>query len=119
MPNALYLDDEDVVSPAVGFAADGFTVFGSVIGESDVTRKVRSSYRLKAGDRPTGEGHPGGRYDGTYRDDFEFVEGPGFLDECNGRTAEGQYRYHLRDGYPYGIGCFRDTPDSSFIKRNG
>lgn len=119
LPNALYREDSDTGSPVVGFAADGFPIYGSVIDEGDGVRNAQSSYRLKTGARPTGDGQPGGDYNGTYRDDYEFVEGLGVLDECNGRMLEGQYRYHLTDSYPYVIGCFRGQPDSSFIKRNG
>ena len=37
---------------------------------------------LRAGSRPIG---PGGPYDGTFREDWECVDGYGDLDRCNGR----------------------------------
>ena len=72
---------------------------------------------MKSGTRPTGEGEPGGTYDGTYRDDYEYVEGSGDLDECNGTTLNGVYGYYITDGFPYIMSCFKGTPDPSFLKR--
>ena len=115
-PNALYSSDEAVVSPVVGFAADGFPIFGSFIEENGNLREVRSSYRLKSGARPTGPDNPGGSYDGTFRDDYEFVSGLGDLDECNGMMVNGSYRYYITEAFPYVLGCYSGTPDPSFEK---
>jgi len=54
-------------------------------------RPATSSYRLKSGERPTGAGDPGGSYDGTYRDDYEYVAGQGDLDACNGMSVNGRH----------------------------
>jgi len=115
-PNALFSSTEVKASPVVGFAADGFPIFGSYIDDGDAIRKAQSSYRLKSGARPSGEGQPGGEYDGTYRDDYEFIAGLGDLDECNGMSLDGDYRYYITDEYPYVLGCFSGTPDESFSK---
>ena len=115
-PNALF--DSTGVSPLVGFAADGFPIFGSYIEDDGTVRRVQSSYRLKAGNRPSGEGDPGGAYDGTFRDDYEYVAGLGDLDECNGMTVDGVYGYYVIDEFPYVMACFKGTPDDSFFKGN-
>ena len=43
-------------SPVIGFAADGFPIFGSYINDYGTIRKARSSYQLKTGKRPGGPG---------------------------------------------------------------
>ena len=115
-PNALFSATEVVESPVVGFAADGFPIYGSYINDNGSVRKVLSSYRLKSGERPSGSGQPGGFYDGTFRDDYEFIAGAGDLDACNGMVVEGSYRYYITDEFPYVLGCFSGTPDDSFYK---
>ncbi len=115
-PNALFDQSGSVVSPVIGFAADGFPIYGSYIEDGGTVRKIESSYQLKAGQRPSGDGEPGGSYDGAFRDDYEYLEGSGDLDECNGMTINGQYGYFVTDQYPYIVGCFKGTIDDSFRK---
>ena len=100
----------------IGFAADGYPIFGPYFDDNGVFRQATSSYSLRSGNRPTGTGNPGGTYDGTYIDDYEYIAGQGDLDACNGMTVNGQYGYYVSDGYPYIIGCFTGTPDASFDK---
>ena len=111
----------------VGFAADGFPIYTSYghTNPKDATsplKKLRSSYRLKKGNRPGG---PSGTYDGRFTEDFEYVQGSGDLDECNGRfgvTPEypcGIYHYYITEEFPYISRLFRGTPDPSFEKRGG
>ena len=104
-------------SPVIGFAADGFPIYGSYFLDSGsgMVRKALSGYTLKAGTRPTGPGNPGGTYDGSYRDDWEFTDA-GDLDECNGMTVDSQYGYYVTDTFPWIIGCFTGTPHTSFNK---
>jgi arylsulfatase A-like enzyme len=118
-PNALFEPDGSVESPVIGFAADGFPIFGPWILDNGETREVRSSYRLKAGERPAGGGSPGGQYDGQFRDDYEYVSGSGDLDECNGMTLDGVYGYYVTQEFPYMLTCFKGAPDASFRKRQG
>ena len=118
-PNALYDAAGDSPSPVVGFAADGFPIYGSLITDDSAVRSVTSSYRLKSGSRPSGAGYPGGQYDGAFRDDFEYVPGLGDLDECNGMTVDGQYGYYITDTYPWLLACFKGTPHESFRKSRG
>jgi len=106
----------DSESGVIGFAADGFPIYGPYIVENGVRRKVVSSYRLKSGNRPIGSDIPQGAYDGQFRDDYDYVDGHGDLDQCNGMMRDGTYGYYISDGYPYIIGCFQGTPDPSFNK---
>ena len=115
-PNALFEDSGANESPVVGFAADGFPIYGSYFNDGSEVRAARSSYQLKTGRRPNSEGNPGGIPDGTYRDDYEFVEGVGDLDECNGMVVNGTYGYYMTDEFPYILSCFRGTPNESFFK---
>ncbi|WP_202966672.1 YHYH protein [Cellvibrio sp. OA-2007] len=103
-------------SPLVGFAADGYPIYGPYINKNGVLRKAVPSYRLKSGARPSGNGNPGGTYNGQFRDDYEYVAGLGDLDECNGMLHNGVYGYYITDGFPYIVKCFKGTPDSSFNK---
>ena len=118
-PKALFDFSTAIVSPVVGFAADGFPIFGSYFDDAGLVRKAESSYQLKTGLRPDGNEDPGGSYDGTYRDDYEFMEGSGDLDECNGMTVDGVYGYYIIDEFPYLLACFMGTPDASFSKASG
>ncbi|WP_111980228.1 YHYH protein [Algibacillus agarilyticus] len=115
-PNAFYTSDDLTESPVIGFAADGFPIFGPNFNDNGVIRKAKPSYELKAGSRPAGNGEPGGTYDGTFRDDWQYTAGLGDLDACNGMTLNGVYGYYITDSYPYIIGCYTGTPDESFRK---
>ena len=75
----------------IGWAADGFEIHY-------VGSEARSSYMLRTGTRPTA---PGGTFDGTYNQDFEYVRGLGNLDQCNGAEMNGRYVYFASDTYPY------------------
>ena len=116
-PNALFPQNAEFESPLVGFAADGFPIFGSYFKDSSgMIRTAKSSYGLRSGARPATVGSPGGNYDGTYRDDYQFLDGSGDLDECNGMTHSGQYGYYITNSYPWVLNCFQGTPDPSFQK---
>ena len=116
-PVALFYTDTAIVSPVIGFAADGFPVYGSYFDDNGTIRKATSSYQLKQGARATVSGvNPGGSYDGQFIDDYEYVQGKGDLDECNGMTQNGSYGYYVTDSYPWVMGCFTGTPDDSFKK---
>lgn len=117
-PNALFLDHEhEEASPVIGFAADGFPVFGTFFrdGSGDI-RAARSGYELKTQPRPAPPDGPGGMPDGTYLADYEFTGG-GDLDECNGMEVDGQYGYYVTTTYPWVLNCFRGWPNVSFRKR--
>jgi len=97
----------------IGYAADGFPIYTP-------TSEDRPGYRLKSGDRPGGSQGPGGTYDGTYTQDYEFSPEAGTLDEANGRTGttpeypEGTYFYVATEEFPFYPRKLKGTPDSSF-----
>ncbi|QDV25773.1 YHYH protein [Aureliella helgolandensis] len=111
-------------SPLVGWAADGFPIY-AVYGyskpddASSRVQKLTSSYQLKEGNRPGGDA-PGGKYDGTFVRDYEFVAGSGDLDECNGRQCftpefpEGTYAYFMTEQWPVVPRNYRGTPSNDF-----
>ena len=112
----------------IGYAADGFPVYGpwgyrNPHDAHSGIKILRSGYRIKTGWRPRPPHGPGGRYDGKYAGDFEFVPGIGDLDKANGRygvTPEyprGTYYYVITENYPFIPRYFRGTPDRSFFKR--
>lgn len=114
-PMALFEQENPTApSPVIGFAADGFPIFGSYISDGGTLRRATPSYRLRSGTRPGG---PGGAYDGTFVDDWEYVAGSGDLDQCNGMVQEGVYGYVVTETYPHVLACFMGTPDPSFQKR--
>jgi hypothetical protein len=114
----------------LGYAADGFPIYATHAHETatdlkSAVKKMRSSYRLKEGTRPQGTEGPGGTYDGTFSADWEYVEGAGDLDDCNGRTGvtpeypQGTYYYVITDEFPFVPRYYRGTPDSSFGRARG
>ena len=64
----------------------------------------KSSWQLKTGIRNTA---PGGKFDGSFEEDFEYVANSGSLDECNGRKLNGVYTYFATDTYPFFSRCFK------------
>jgi hypothetical protein len=113
----------------LGWAADGFPVYanrahGKAHDGKSPLRVMKSSYRLKKGNRPGGDG-PGGAFDGRFTEDFEFVPGSGDLDECNGRFGvspefpKGTYYYCITDEFPFIARMWRAQPDESFSKHRG
>ena len=111
-------------SPLIGWAADGFPIY-AVYGYSDPgdaqsqVKAMKSSYRLKNGNRPGGHA-PGGVYDGTFVRDYEYVAESGDLDECNGRVTRtpefpgGTYAYFMTEDWPVIPRHWRGTPSQDF-----
>lgn len=120
-------DDEDGSRHSLiyGFAADGFPIYYKY-GYSDpddptsTIVELQSSYRIKSGARTgtgtAGEDYPDGNYDGSYIQDYEYIEDLGDLDECNGRTGvtpeypDGTYYYVITTDFPVTPNCFFGTP---------
>lgn len=117
-PNALFLDhDQAEPSPVIGFAADGFPIFGTFFrDETGAVRPARTGYTLKTAPRPAPPNGPGGMPDGTYLEDYEFTGG-GDLDQCNGMSVDGQYGYYVTTAYPWVLNCLMAPADPSFGKR--
>ncbi len=127
---ASLLATADRHSPLIGFALDGFPIYGPYgWDENGALRRFYSSYRLRAITgrstlpdgvelTPSQEGPAIGRDFplGTFAEDYAFVKGSGALDEHNGRFAktpeypEGTYAYFLgmdalgRMAFPYLMG---------------
>lgn len=118
-------------SPVIGFAADGFPIFGSCFKDpiTGIVRKATSSFVLRdnGGPRQTVNGYqtPQGGvgevasslYDGQFTGDYVYQSGAGDLDECNGMRIDGQYGYYITDAYPWVMHCFKGTPDASFYRQ--
>ncbi|MDG1949532.1 MAG: YHYH protein [bacterium] len=112
-PTSLLASIDGNTQTLIGYAADGFPIY---------IENLQASYQIKSGERPDG---PGGTHDGTYVEDYEYIEGLGNLDECNGTTGvtteypDGTYYYVLTESFPIISRCFSGTPDSSFEKGPG
>ena len=118
-PNAMFDDSPSGDgSPVIGFAADGFPIYGSYILDEQTGnyRKALSGYTVKQGSRgERTDTNPGGDYTGLYEEDWEWTDS-GDLDECNGMDYKGEYGYYITDSYPYIINCLKGEPDASFNK---
>lgn len=95
---------KDTPNTLIGYAGDGFEIH--YIGQDAL-----AGYRLKKGTRPSG---PGGRYDGTYNEDYEYLKQDGKLDECNGGTLKGRFVYFVTDTYPFISRCLWGNISSDF-----
>ena len=81
---------------------------------------LKPSFQLKTGERPKSDTDPGGEYDGTFVEDYEYVEDLGHLDECNGRTGVtpefGEtYYYVITDTWPYLPRCVVNQPNRTWF----
>ena len=108
--------DPNEHSPVIGFAFDGFPIYGPYGWDSyKNVIEITSSYRLKK---------DANGYDGI--DDWEYVEGLGDTDQCNGLSSptpevpDGIYHYvsSIRNGerdigFPYFLLCYHGIPEDS------
>lgn len=106
----------------IGWAADGFPVYARYgYPEKNVMtgglKQMRPSYRLKASPdsgRPATSIVPMG----AFAQDWQYVDGSGDLDQCNGRFGstpefpEGIYHYFATDAYPYIQRCVKGSIES-------
>ncbi|OMH34060.1 hypothetical protein BGP75_13110 [Motiliproteus sp. MSK22-1] len=117
-------------SPIVGWAADGFPIYAlyGYQNRKDKTSAVvemTSSHQLRSGSRPDQGSNPGGHYDGTFLADYEYIEGSGTLDECQGRITvtpdfpEGTYAYFLTEAWAVIPRCYKGTPSKDFVVQRG
>ena len=107
----------DAVMTLIGWAADGFPIYGRH-GHSDAD-DVESDLKAMTGSYQIVENAEGVRPSietyalGTFTQDWQYVEGSGDLDECNGRTGvtpefpNGIYHYFATDSYPYIPRCVK------------
>lgn len=111
----------------VGWASDGFPIlyiYGPDASGNLV--KLEPSYQTKSGNRPgDGVSAPCGSYNGKYTNDYEYIDGNGDLDACNGiernitlNTSVGSetfsYFYVITEAFPQIPRCLSGAPDSSF-----
>lgn len=103
----------------IGWAADGFPIYaryGHTIADdsSSTLKSMKGSYGFVSSvseSRP-----PTTMYAlGTFSQDWEYIEGLGDLDECNGRFGvtpefpQGIYHYYATDSYPYFQRCVKGS----------
>ena len=117
----------------VGWASDGFPVyarygFSDPNDQNSLIKSLKSSYKLKTipdANRPNiltaligGPGQATTNPNtsipmGAFTQDYEYVEGLGDLDKCNGRFGvtpefpEGIYYYVVTDGFPFFTRCLK------------
>jgi hypothetical protein len=107
----------------IGWAADGFPIYArygysQADDASSAIKVITASYRVKA--TPDANRPPTSSYAmGTFTQDYEYAEGVGDLDECNGRTGvtpefpEGTYHYFATDTYPFLQRCVKGQVTAS------
>lgn len=122
------LVDEPTEHPHLaGFAADGFPIYllyGYVdpLDPNSAIVELQPSYQIKQGTRPSG---PGGAYDGSFNEDWEFIADSGDLDSCNGRFGatpefpDGTYYYVLTTAFPRVPTCWSGTPGQGWTGPQG
>ena len=125
-----FLGDKEGMT-LVGWAADGFPVYArygfSIANDSSSQIKgLKPSYKLKSDPDPnrpstlTSIIGPGGGNNlnvpipmGAFTQDYEYVEGHGDLDRCNGRFGvtpefpDGIYYYVVTDDFPFFTRCLK------------
>ena len=123
---------QDSSMTLVGWASDGFPVYARYAytdgsNANSPTKVIQPSWRLKSSPdtgRPTHvtqlAGGPQGNSSantpipmGAFTQDYEYVEGSGDLDQCNGRVGvtpefpDGIYYYMVTDAFPYFSRCLK------------
>lgn len=122
--DGLYVIDSNAHSPLIGYAYDGFPIYGAygfknADGTGGITR-IKSGYQLRnittrtvwadGTDVPDGPAVSTTYPLGYFREDYEFVSHAGqadYLDEHNGRFC-------VTPEYPNGIYCYFATVDSEW-----
>jgi hypothetical protein len=90
----------------IGYAADGF--------EIHYVASQRSSYQLKTGTRSSG---PGGKHDGSYNEDWQYIQGSGTVDQCNGGLLNDKFVYFATTTYPFFPRCLWGKASRDFTHR--
>jgi len=127
-------------SPVIGFAADGFPIYGHwFIDANNQLVKAESGYEAYIADSRTPiegalHGTPPTPWDilnnpddfesdfglemGRYEEDWYYA-GTGNLDECNGAyDINGDYGYYITDKYPFSPPCIFGSREPSFSKES-
>jgi hypothetical protein len=112
--DGLYVINSSQHSPLLGFAYDGFPIYGAyaytnVDGTGGISR-MKSSYQLKVQTtRTNGPAVNSTYFNGYFREDYEYVSHTGdatYLDIHNGRFC-------VTPEYPAGIYCYFATVDAN------
>ncbi len=94
------------VSPIIGYAFDGFPIYGPVgCLDAECTQVVefQSSWDETGTSEAAWDNHV-----------YTEKSGDEYLDECNGRVGpDGTYRYHATSTFPYIIGCYAGDVNAS------
>lgn len=113
----------------LGYAADGFPIYNNRVPSiaNDINSSLitmTSSYQLKSGKRPENPSDipqgPSGNFDGTFVQDYEYIDSVSALDKCNGRYGvtkeypQSTYYYVITEDWPYIPRYFKGIPDESF-----
>lgn len=122
-PDCLFTDLEGNPALVVGYAFDGFPILAPfACADADCTTVVElASSWQKVPSQFDANGDPlyAGTSEGSW-DIFQYVEGSGDLDACNGRELPGGgYAYFATDTFPYFLGCYRGTPTANAIGGGG
>jgi hypothetical protein len=91
----------------IGYASDGFPLYYSKQGS--YTPSFQLSESARAGSscsyRDANVEIAGTSPDGTYGEDWEYIQDLGNLDACNGAYVNGEYGYFITEDFPYGPRC--------------
>lgn len=110
----LYTINSTQHSPLIGFAYDGFPIYGAygytnTNGTGGISR-MKSGYQLRnQTTRTNGPAVNATYFNGYFREDYEFISHPGdptYLDKHNGRFC-------ITPEYPSGTYCYFATVDSN------
>ena len=107
----------------IGWAADGYPIYArygysNASDSNSELKTITGSYQLVtaiSSSRPSTDLYPLG----TFQQDWEYVEGSGDLDECNGRVGvtpefpDGIYHYYATDTYPYLQRCVKGAVEAT------
>ena len=117
----------------VGWARDGHPIYARYgysdpLDSSSGIKVVSGSYEHRDLDELNSQGRPSSDSErgldslplGVFVADWEYVDGSGDLDECNGRYGvtpqfpDGIYHYYITDDYPYIQRCLKGNEAPSF-----
>ena len=117
--DGLYVINTSVHSPLLGFAYDGFPIYGAYaytnVNGTGAIARVKSSYQLRTNttrtNGPAINQVVGTQtfFNGYFREDYEYVAHPSdptYLDDHNGRFC-------ITPEYPAGIYCYFTTVDAN------
>ena len=92
-------------SSLIGYAADGF--------EIHYLKEKTSSWQLRKGLRKT---PPYGTFDGSFKQDYQYVEASGGLDQCNGGLLNQKFVYFATKEFPFFPRCHWGNVTRDFLR---